>query len=160
MEQDFAEIADNRDVGGNIFVDLGGIDIHVDFLGVLRVGFKRSGDAIVETHSESEQQVRFLNCFVDPRFSVHAHHAETERMRSRKRANPKKRESYRCIRRFRKGEQFAFGAGKNYAMTREDDGAASFANQMKCFGEISIRRWRAGAGTARAGRGGVPVEWA
>ena len=44
-------------VGGAVLADLGGIDVHVDHLGVRREGGQPAGDAVVEAHAERDQQV-------------------------------------------------------------------------------------------------------
>src|ERR1019366_10098996 len=46
------EIADEGDVGANVLVDLGGVDLDVDLLGGGRVAGEVAGDAIVEAHAE------------------------------------------------------------------------------------------------------------
>ena len=74
------QIADQADVGFHVLVDLGRIDVDVDLLRVERVGLEIARDAIVEPHAEREQQIGFLNRGVDPRFAVHAHHAEVQRV--------------------------------------------------------------------------------
>ena len=74
------EVADEGDVGADVLVDLGGVDLDVDLLRVGRVAGEVAGDAVVEAHAEGEQQVGLLDGVVDPGFAVHAHHAERERM--------------------------------------------------------------------------------
>ena len=86
-----SQIADEGDIDLDVLVDLGGIDLDVDLLRVGRVGLQIAGDAVVEAHAEGEQQVGFLDGVVDPRFAVHAHHAEVERMRGREAAEAEQR---------------------------------------------------------------------
>ena len=79
--EDFFEVADEGDVGPDVLVDLGGVDLDVDLLRVGRVVGEVAGDAVVEAHAEGEQEVGLLDGVVDPGLAVHAHHAERERMR-------------------------------------------------------------------------------
>ena len=50
-----------------------------------------AGDAIVEAHADSDQQVGFLNGVIDPGFAVHAHHAEVQRIDGREAADAEQR---------------------------------------------------------------------
>ena len=86
-----AQIADDPDVDRNDLADLGGVDVDVDLLRLAGVGADVAGDAIVEAHAERDEEVGLLNRGVDPGFAVHAHHAEVERMRRRKRADAEQR---------------------------------------------------------------------
>ena len=54
LSEHLLEVADERDVDADIFVDLRGIDFDVDLFGSGRVVRKVSGDAIVEAHAEGE----------------------------------------------------------------------------------------------------------
>src|SRR5512147_2757804 len=90
-----AEVADQSNVNRNVVVDLGGIDLDVNLLGVGRVSFEVAGDAVVEAHAEGDEQIGFLDGMIDPGFAVHAHHAEVERMRSREGADAEQRHGNR-----------------------------------------------------------------
>ena len=59
---------------------------------------ERAGDAIVEAHAAGDQQVGFLNGVVHPRLAVHAHHAQVQRMRGGKAAQPQQRERHGNLR--------------------------------------------------------------
>ena len=84
VERD-AQILGDRDVDAHVLVQLGAVDVDVDLLRGARVGLEVAGDAVVEAHAERDQQVGFLNRVVDPGLAVHAHHAEVERVRGRRR---------------------------------------------------------------------------
>ena len=56
-----------------------------------------AGDAIVEAHAEGQQQVGFLDRFVDPVLAVHAHHAEVERVMGRQAADAEQRHRDRNV---------------------------------------------------------------
>ncbi len=74
--EDLFEVADERDVGADVLVDLGGVDLDVDLLRGGSVAGEVAGDAVVEAHAEGEQEVGLLDGVVDPGLAVHAHHAE------------------------------------------------------------------------------------
>ncbi len=78
--QHVAQIAHQRHVDFDDLVDLGGIDVDVNLHGLGRVGLHVPGHPIVKAHPEGQQQIGLLNRVIDPRFAVHAHHAEVERM--------------------------------------------------------------------------------
>ena len=75
-----------------------GIDLDVNLLRLERIGASGAGDAIVEAHAAGDEKVSFLDGVVDPRFAVHAHHAQVERMRRREAAEAKQRESHGNLR--------------------------------------------------------------
>ncbi len=77
----FAQIADQGHIDLDVLVDLGGVDLDVNLFGLGRIGGSGAGDAVVEAHAAGDEQVGFLNGVVDPRFAVHAHHAQVERVR-------------------------------------------------------------------------------
>ncbi len=59
----------------------------MDFFGVRSVGLQVAGDAIVETHSQRQEQIGFLDGMVDPGFAVHAHHPQVQRVAGREAAD-------------------------------------------------------------------------
>ena len=86
--QYFTQISNQRHVHFYVLVDFGRIDLDVNLLGILSVGLQVARNPVVKAHAEGEQQVGLLNRMVDPGFSVHPHHAEIQRMGSRKRSQP------------------------------------------------------------------------
>ena len=80
LDNSGAQIGRDCDVDTDILIELGAVDVDVDFASAERVGLEVAGDTIVEPHPERDEQVRLLNCGVHPRLAVHAHHAEIERM--------------------------------------------------------------------------------
>ena len=86
-----AQIADHPDVDRDDLADLGGVDVDVDLLGLTGVGPDVAGHAVVEAHAERDEEVGLLNRGVDPRFTVHAHHAEIQRVRCGEGADAKQR---------------------------------------------------------------------
>ena len=55
--QDLFEVADEGDVGADVLVDLGGVDLDVNLLRGGRVAGEVAGDAVVEAHAEGEEKV-------------------------------------------------------------------------------------------------------
>ncbi len=58
--QNFAQVADQRHVYRHVLVDFGPIDLHVNFLGLHRVGIELAGHPVVEAHTQSNQQIGTL----------------------------------------------------------------------------------------------------
>src|SRR5260221_588280 len=84
--EDFVRVADESGVDFDVFVDFRAVDFDVNLARFLCVRAEIAGNAIVKAHSNSDQQIRFLDCVIDPGFAVHAHHAEIERIAGRKAA--------------------------------------------------------------------------
>src|SRR5260221_588282 len=84
--EDFVRVADESGVDFDVFVDFRAVDFDVNLARFLCVRAEIAGNAIVKAHSNSDQQIRFLDCVIDPGFAVHAHHAEIERIACRGRA--------------------------------------------------------------------------
>ena len=103
--QDFAEIADQRDVHFHVLVDFGGIDLDVNLLGILGVSLQIAGHPVVEAHAQRDQQVRFLDRVIDPGFAVHTHHAQVQRMRSWERSQAEQRQRHRNAGFFRQSQR-------------------------------------------------------
>lgn len=53
--QGFFAITQYSDVYGDIFVDFGGVNVEVYFTGLLGIGGKLAGNAVVETHTHSNE---------------------------------------------------------------------------------------------------------
>ena len=79
--QNLAQIADQGHIDFDVLVDFRGIDLHLDFLRLGRVGLQVAGNAVVKAHAERDQQVGILDRVVHPGFAMHAHHAEIQRVR-------------------------------------------------------------------------------
>src|SRR5688572_12325462 len=84
-------------------------------------GFKRSGDAVVETDTESEDEIRFLHQVIRCRFSMHAEHAERMRMIERKRSHSEKSIHYRNGMTFGKPPDFGSRPRKRNSVTGDYD---------------------------------------
>ncbi len=138
--EDFAQIADQRHIHLDVLVDLGGIDFDVDLLGILRVGLEIAGDAVVEAHAESEQQIGFLNGVVDPGFAVHSHHAEVQRMRSGERAQAEQSQGNGDAGLLRQGQNFRHGAGNDDAVSGQNQRPLGFVDQLQCLCVFAIPR--------------------
>ncbi len=156
--EDFLEVADEGDVGANVLVDLGGVDLDVDLLRVRGVVGEVAGDAVVEAHAEGEQQVGLLDGVVDPRFAVHAHHAERERVMRGHAAEAEKRAGDGDLLAFGEGENLGFGAGVRDAVAGEDEGLLCGLDEFD--GLLDGRGFGAqhGVRAVGCGSGGFEVE--
>ena len=121
VQQRLAQVGDDRRVGLDVLVHLRRVDVDVDLLRVDRVGREVAGDAIVEAHAERQQQVGLLNRVIDPRFAVHAHHADVERMAGRETAETEQRHRHRRVDPLRELPHFGHRAALQNALARKDD---------------------------------------
>ena len=90
--QDLPQIADEGHIHFDVLVDFRGIDLHLDLLGLGRVGLQVAGHAVVKAHAQGDQQVGILDRVVHPGFAVHAHHAEIQRVGGGKRPEAEQRQ--------------------------------------------------------------------
>ena len=153
-----AQVADQGYVHAHVLIDFGAVNLDVDFLGLGRVGAEFSRHAIVEAHAQGDQQIGFLNGFVDPGFAVHAHHAQVQRMRRRERAQPEQRERHRNPRFFGQRVHFALGAGKNDAVAGENDRPLGLIDESERGVEFLLTREENRLVAMRLGRRGFPIE--
>src|SRR4029077_11188927 len=86
-----AGIADESGIGLHVLVDFRAVDLDVNLASFLGVGAQIAGDAVIKAHTDSDQEISFLNRVIDPSFAVHAHHAEIQRIVGREAANAKQR---------------------------------------------------------------------
>ena len=154
------QIPGNRDVDADVLVQLGAIDVDVDLLGVARVGLEVAGDAVVEPHAERDQQVGFLDRVVDPRLTVHAHHAEVERMRGGDAADAEQGDGDRNLRTLGELEDLPLGVGQHHAVAGEDQRPFGGVDQRDCLAQIAVARQRVIVGLGKVGFGRVPVHFA
>ncbi len=153
-----AQIADQRDIDLHVLVDLGGVDLDVNLLGLQRIGRKRAGDAIVEAHAAGNEQIGFLNGVVDPRLAVHAHHAQVERVRGRESAQAEQREGDGNLRALGQRAHLLHGAGFHDAVAGEDDGALGVADELGGLVEARLFDTQHGVRAIGAGLGSFKVE--
>ena len=121
VAEHIAYIAYERHIDKHIFVDLRWIDLDVDLLGARCIRFQRAGHAVVKAHTEGKDQVGILDRHVGMEFPVHAHHAQTQFMRSRERA-----EAEQCARHRRLGldgelHQLLLRFRHQHAVSAQDD---------------------------------------
>ena len=67
-------VAQHGYVGMYVLVDLGRVDVEVYHLGLLGIGIEATGDAVVETHAHSDEQVTFVGLHVRTQVAVHTQH--------------------------------------------------------------------------------------
>ncbi len=79
-------VADDRDVGMDVLIDRGGIDVDVDDLGVGREAVDLAGDPVVEARADRHHHVAAVHREVGFVGAVHAEHAEKLGIRRRERA--------------------------------------------------------------------------
>ena len=97
------EIADDPQVDLHVLVDLRRIDLDVDLLRGSGVGLESARHAIVEPHTEGEQEVCLLDRIVHVSLTMHAHHAEAEWVMFGDRTLPEQSQRDRHLRGFGEG---------------------------------------------------------
>ena len=135
--QYLTKIADEGHIHFDVLIDLGGIDFHLEFPGLGRVSLQTASDPVIKAHAEGDQQIGILDHVVHPGFTMHAHHAEIQRMGSRERSEAEQRERHRYAGALRQLANFLHGAGKNDSMSSKDHRPLCFLEQLQCLGVIA-----------------------
>src|SRR5258708_24449439 len=156
--EDFARVADESGVDFDVFVDFRAVDFDVNLARFLCVRAEIAGNAIVKAHSNSDQQIRFLDCVIDPGFAVHAHHAEIERIAGREAANAEERHGYWEIPGVHELVEHAHRAGDHDSVPREDQGPLGGVEQVNRALKFRLVVIDALALGRKLWRGSVPVE--
>ncbi len=91
----FPRVADHRHIGADVLADLGRVDIDVDDLRLACEAIDPSRRPVVEPGADVDQQVGLVERVVDVLVAVHPHHAERERVRLGKGAEPQQSEDDR-----------------------------------------------------------------
>ena len=73
-------VAPQRCVRLHVLADLRGIDLQVDDLGFRREVLQAAGDAVVEAHTDADEEVRLADRDVVPVHPVHPGHPQVQRM--------------------------------------------------------------------------------
>ena len=133
-----AQVADDADVDGNDLADLGGVDVDVDLLGLTGIGPDVARDAVVEAHTEGDEEVGLLDRRVDPGLAVHAHHAEVEGMRGGKRADAEKRHGDGNAGALSELADKRHRAREHDAVAGEDDRPASTVDELERRAAVGV----------------------
>ncbi len=94
------------------------------------VGTQVAGDAIIKTHTDRDQQIRFLDGVIDPRFAVHAHHPEIQRIIRREAADAQKGHGDGEIAGVNEAVEHAHGAGNHDAVAGQDQRALGIVEEF------------------------------
>jgi hypothetical protein len=127
-----ADIAENADIGADILVDRGRVDVDVDLLRVGRERIKPPGDAVIKTRADADHDVAVMHRHVGFIGAVHAQHAHPVLARRGIGAQTHQRRGDRETGEF---DQFAqqlagFTAGIDDAAARIDDRALGPGHQV------------------------------
>src|SRR6266478_2905250 len=118
-----ARIADQRRVNRHVLVDLSAVDLNMDLAGALGVCAQVTSDAVVKTHADGDEQVGLLYGVVHPRFAVHTHHAEVERIVGREAADAEERHGDGIIAGADEVLERAYRTGNHDAVASKNEGA-------------------------------------
>ncbi|CDD25234.1 unknown [Alistipes sp. CAG:29] len=111
-------VADDGHVGVYDLVDLGGVDLQVDYLGIRPETFGVARHAVVETHPHGDEQVALLVADVGAVVAVHAQHADILRRGGRHGRQPQQGRGDRYAALCEEGLQFFFGVSEHHALSR------------------------------------------
>ncbi len=136
--EDLANVGVEGDVDVFVFVDFGGVNIHVNDCAVLGEFFDFAGDAVVESHAEGKQEVGFVGGHVSSHGAVHAQPFQGEGMRLGKAADAHDGGGDGDAGHLGEGAQFAGGVGGDDAATDVEDGAFSVAQEADDFVEDGL----------------------
>src|SRR5436309_415631 len=134
----FTRIADEGHVNSYVFVDFGTVDLNVNIPRAFGVRAQVSGDAVIEAHADGNEEVGFLNRVVHTGFTVHAHHAEVQRIIGREAADAKERHGHGIIAGANELLEGAHRAGNHNAVTGENDGALGGVQHFDGAVEFSL----------------------
>src|SRR5579864_2463608 len=156
--EDFAGVADERGIDLDVLVDFRAIDLDVNFAGFFGVIAQVAGDTIVKAHADRDEQIRFLNGVIDPGFSVHAHHAEVERVAGGEAADAEQGHGHGEIAGVDKFVEDAHGAGHHDAVSGKNQGTLGGVEKLDGALELGLVVVQALALGRKLRRGRVPVE--
>ena len=120
------------------------------FLRIGGVGLEVAGDAVVEAHAKGQQQVGFLDGVVGPRFAVHAHHAQGERVAGGEAAQAEQGHRHGGLGLFGKVAQLGHGVAHQHAAPGQDHRAFGVLDQLDGALQISGQRAQVGAVAGQA----------
>src|SRR5882762_6574220 len=118
----FARIADESGINLYVLVDFGAVDLNVDLACALGVSAQVTGDAVVKSHADGDEEIRFLNGIVYPGFAMHAHHSKVQRIIGREAADAEQCHGDGIIAGADELLEGAHRTGNHDAVTGENDG--------------------------------------
>src|SRR4029077_6662 len=119
----FTSIADKSGINLYVLVDFGAVDLNVDLPGALGISAQVAGDTVIKAHADGNEEIGLLNGVVHPRFAVHAHHAEVQRIIGREAADAEERHGDGIIAGADELLKGAHRAGNHDAVAGKNNGA-------------------------------------
>ena len=104
------------------------------------VGCQRAGDPIVKAHPAGNQQIGFLDGMVDPRLTMHAHHAQVQFVRGRKAAQAKQGAGHGNLRPLRQRAHLAHRARLDDAVPGKDQRPLRCEDQLRSLSEALLAK--------------------
>ena len=128
-------IAHDRNVGMDDLVDLRGVDLQVNHLGIGAEMRGASRHAVVETHAYGDQQVALLVLDIGTVVAVHAQHAYILRVAGRQGREPQQGRGGRHAALVEQCLQFGFGIAQDDALAHHYQRAAGLVDQPRSLGD-------------------------
>ena len=124
------QIADDANVYLDDLVQLRGVYLNVNLAGVWGESVNVAGDAVVESHPESQEQVSLLDCVVHASLAVHPHHSQEERVIARNPTDAQQRDRYRRLGLLGEFQHLPHGPRFDHPLACQDKGAFGIVDQL------------------------------
>ena len=131
------DVAHEGHVGMDDFVDFGGVDLHMDDPGVGAEGGGVARYAVVETHSDGDEQVALLVFDVGAVVAVHPQHSHVAGVVARQRREAQQRRGGRHAAAIEKGPQFGFGVAQDRSLADHRQRPPGFVDEPRRFLDAS-----------------------
>ena len=128
--QGFLRVADNGHRGGHVLAHFRGVEFEVDDLGLGRELVQFARDAVVEAHTNGDEDVTVLNGQVGAGLTVHPAHAQGQGMGFGDAADAEQGGRHGDVGLFGQGLEFALRVGHEHAVAGDDEGAFGVVDQI------------------------------
>ena len=122
-------VAQYRHVALHVFVELRGVDVDVDDVGLSGILTYVARYPVVEAHAYGDEQVAFVGLDIGGHAAVHAQHALVERVVGRDGRETQQGAAHGNVGLFGQSGQFGFGLGDEHALSGQDKGFAGLVDE-------------------------------
>ncbi len=146
--QSFAAVAKHRDIGLDIFAELGLVNVQMYYFGLTGIGGEGSGDTVTEPHSNGYEQVAFVGFDVGGQIAVHSEHAHIKRVIGGQGGKPQKGACCGQTALFDELPKLLFGLTQLHSVSYEDKRLAGFV--YEAYGSLNLPHVGVGRGYVAA----------
>jgi hypothetical protein len=126
----------NRNCDRYVLADRSGIDVNVDYMGLRCKGSNLPRDAIIEAHTDGNQEIAFGSGHVGGVGPMHTDHPQPERIRSRKGSKAHEARRDRGLNLSRKLPQLLGSPGEDDTSPGEDHRPFGFLDEFDRLGQL------------------------